>query len=162
MGYKQPSSGLPFKELGSSPAKQYENPSDRKKETPGQYWYKINRKPATKTEYIKYQNKPGGDEPGKQTNDPDVYNRKRKVKKSTVSAHGQLSDAEIEYQEDIKGVTSNIKMPKVMKDGPKNRVHTKGGKVKDWQPHQFRTKKKKSPTKQTDTTYADGTKKSAR
>ena len=129
MGYKQPSSGLPFKELGSSPAKQYENPSDRKKETPGQYWYKINRKPATKTEYIKYQNKPGGDEPGKQTNDPDVYNRKRKVKKSTVSAHGQLSDAEIEYQEDIKGVTSNIKMPKVMKDAPKNRVHIKDPKT---------------------------------
>jgi hypothetical protein len=36
------------------------------------YWYKINGKKATKTEYIKYQNKPGGDEPGKQTNDPTV------------------------------------------------------------------------------------------
>ena len=63
--------------------------------------------------------------------------------------------------EDAKGVTSNIKMPKVMKDGPKNTIHTKsGGKVKNWQPHQF--KKKKSPAKQTATTWADGTKKSKR
>ena len=58
-----------------SPNKQYENPSDRKRETPGQYWYAINNRPATKAEYIKYQNKPGGDEPGKQTNHPDVYGR---------------------------------------------------------------------------------------
>ena len=46
-----------------------------------------------------------------------------------------------------------------MKDGPKNRVHG----VKNpgnWQPHQFRDKK--SPTKQTDATYADGSKKSKR
>ena len=60
-----------------SPAKQYENPSDRKRETPGQYWYIINNRPATKAEYVKYQNKPGGDEPGKQTNDPDVYGRNK-------------------------------------------------------------------------------------
>ena len=58
-----------------SPNKQYENTSDRKRETPGQYWYAINNRPATKAEYIKYQNKPGGDEPGKQTNHPDVYGR---------------------------------------------------------------------------------------
>ena len=63
------------KDKKKSPAKQYENPSNSKKETPGQYWYKINGKPATKAEYIKYQNKPGGDEPGKQTNHPDVYGR---------------------------------------------------------------------------------------
>ena len=42
-----------------------------------QYEYKINGKPVTKAEYIKYQNKPGGDEPGKQTNDPDVYGRSK-------------------------------------------------------------------------------------
>ena len=64
-----------------SPAKQYENPSDRKRETPGQYWYKINGKPATKAEYIKYQNKPGGDEPGKQTNDPTVSLAKQSADK---------------------------------------------------------------------------------
>ena len=40
------------------------------------YQYKINGKPVTKAQYIKYQNKPGGDEPGKTTNDPDVYGRK--------------------------------------------------------------------------------------
>ena len=67
----------------TSPAKQYVNPSDRKKETPGQYWYKINNKPVTKTEYIKYQNKPGGDEPGKQTNDPTVSLAKQSVDKRT-------------------------------------------------------------------------------
>jgi hypothetical protein len=43
---------------------------------PDEYWYKINGKKVTKAEYIKYENKPGGDEPGKQTNDPDVYGRK--------------------------------------------------------------------------------------
>ena len=42
--------------------------------------------------------------------------------------------------EDAAGVTTNIKMPKVMKDGPKNRVHVKDPKtgktveIKDWQP----------------------------
>ena len=45
------------------------------------YWYKINDKPATKTEYIKYQNKPGGDEPGKQTNDPTVSLAKQSADK---------------------------------------------------------------------------------
>tara|TARA_R110000751_G_scaffold101255_2_gene195328 strand:- start:833 stop:1105 length:273 start_codon:yes stop_codon:yes gene_type:complete len=79
MGFKlQSGNTSSFKTMGGSeksPAKQYENPSNSKKETPGQYWYKINGKPTTKTEYIKYQNKPGGDEPGKQTNHPDVYGR---------------------------------------------------------------------------------------
>ena len=40
------------------------------------YWYKINGQRVSKDAYIKYENKPGGDEPGKQTNDPDVYGRK--------------------------------------------------------------------------------------
>jgi len=35
-------------------------------------WYKINGKNATKAEYMAYENKPGGDEKGKQTNDPNV------------------------------------------------------------------------------------------
>ena len=50
--------------------------------------------------------------------------------------------------EDAKGVTTNIKMPKVMNDGSKNAVHTKDGEVKNWQPHQF--KKKESPIEQTE------------
>ena len=61
--------------------------------------------------------------------------------------------------EDAQGVTSNIKTPKVMKDGPKKQVHG----VKNpgnWQPHQF--KKKKSPAKQTKDTFKDGSKKSSR
>ena len=47
-------------------------PQDKKKISPGQYWYKINNKAATKAQYMAYKNKPGGDEPGKQTNDPNV------------------------------------------------------------------------------------------
>ena len=85
MGFKLKSGNTSsFKLMGGtekSPAKQYENPSNSKKETPGQYWYKINGKPATKTEYIKYQNKPGGDEPGKQTNDPTVSLAKQSADK---------------------------------------------------------------------------------
>ena len=64
-----------------SPVKQYENPSDKEKETPGKYWYKVNGKNATKEQYIKYQNKPGGDEPGKQTNDPDAMGHKARIAK---------------------------------------------------------------------------------
>tara|TARA_R100000315_G_C5140914_1_gene80594 strand:+ start:371 stop:586 length:216 start_codon:yes stop_codon:yes gene_type:complete len=41
-----------------------------------EYWYKINDKKVTREEYLKYKNKPGSDEKGKQTNDPDVYGRK--------------------------------------------------------------------------------------
>ena len=40
------------------------------------YYYKINGQNVSKEAYKKYENKPGGDEPGKQTNDPDVYGRK--------------------------------------------------------------------------------------
>ena len=36
------------------------------------YWYKINGKAVTKAQYLAYENKPGGDEKGKQTNDPTV------------------------------------------------------------------------------------------
>ena len=53
---------------------------------------------------------------------------------------------------------------KVMKDGPKNRTHGAGD-TGNWQANEFLQKKypgKKSPAKQTDSTYADGSKKSAR
>mgnify|MGYP003123670888 CR=1 FL=1 len=88
MAFRLKSQGSSFKQLGSSPAKnmktgdynqsfespvkQYEKPQDKKKISPGQYWYKINNKAATKAQYMAYKNKPGGDEPGKQTNDPNV------------------------------------------------------------------------------------------
>ena len=41
------------------------------------YWYKINGKTVTKAQYLAYENNPGGDEKGKQTNHPDVYGRKK-------------------------------------------------------------------------------------
>jgi len=63
--------------------------------------------------------------------------------------------------EDAAGVTTNVKIPKVMKDGPKNKVHG----VKNpgnWQPHPNVFKTKKSPAKQTKDAFKDGSKKSAR
>jgi len=45
----------------------------------GKYWYKINGKPCTKAEYNAYKNKPGSDEPGKTTNDPDASGNKAKI-----------------------------------------------------------------------------------
>ena len=53
--------------------------SERKDDQRSPYWYKINGKKATRAQYIKYQNKPGGDEPGKQTNDPDASGNKAKI-----------------------------------------------------------------------------------
>jgi len=42
------------------------------------YYYKINGKSVNKAQYIKYENKPGEMEGGgKQTNNPDVYGRKK-------------------------------------------------------------------------------------
>ena len=46
------------------------------KKPKNEYWYKINGQGVSKEAYIKYENKPGGDESGKQTNNPDVYGRK--------------------------------------------------------------------------------------
>ena len=93
-----------FKSIGSSPAKQLtqvllkkreglgpreiQGEDDQSREAhitrkemgvykdPSKYWYKINKQNVSKEAYKKYENKPGSDEPGKQTNDPDVYGRK--------------------------------------------------------------------------------------
>ena len=46
------------------------------------YWYKINGKPCTKAQYNAYKNKPGSDEIGKQTNDPDASGNKAKIAKA--------------------------------------------------------------------------------
>jgi hypothetical protein len=62
---------------------QLQRKADRADNQKSQYWYKINNKPATKAEYMKYQNKPGGDEPGKQTNDPNVSLAKISADKRT-------------------------------------------------------------------------------
>ena len=52
-----------------------------------------------------------------------------------------------EQIEDVKGVTTNIKMPKAHVDPPRQKTHGAGD-TGNWEPHQFRTKKKKSPAKQ--------------
>ena len=42
------------------------------------YYYKIDGKAVSKTKYVKYKNKPGNmEDGGKQTNNPDVYGRKK-------------------------------------------------------------------------------------
>lgn len=71
--------GLGPKEIKGEDDQSYEAAVTRKemgmtKEYP--YYYKINGQNVSKDAYIKYKNKPGGDEPGKQTNDPDVYGKK--------------------------------------------------------------------------------------
>lgn len=71
--------GLGPREIQGEDDQSYEAHVTRKemgmtKEYP--YYYKINGQNVSKEAYIKYKNKPGGDEPGKQTNDPDVYGRK--------------------------------------------------------------------------------------
>jgi len=71
--------GLGPREIQGEDDQSYEAAVTRKemgmtKEYP--YYYKINGQKVSKDAYIKYKNKPGGDESGKQTNDPDVYGRK--------------------------------------------------------------------------------------
>ena len=84
MDYRSIQSAVKSQIGGVSPAKQA-------------YWYKINGKKVSKDEYNAYDNKPGGDEPGKQTNDPDASGNKAKIasdraklpKKATVLTEGQ-------------------------------------------------------------------------
>ena len=68
-------------------AKKSKRQIEEQKIHPSEYWYKINGKPATKAQYVAYQNKPGGDEPGKQTNDPDAmgYKAKRKADRAKLN-----------------------------------------------------------------------------
>ena len=67
--------GLGPREIKGEDDQSYEAAVTRKemgmtKEYP--YYYKINGQNVSKEAYIKYKNKPGGDEPGKQTNNPTV------------------------------------------------------------------------------------------
>jgi len=68
----------------SSPAKQVKIKGKEKqfvepaKKAKGSYYYKIDGKPVTKQQYIKHKHEPGNMEGGgKQTNNPDVYGRKK-------------------------------------------------------------------------------------
>ena len=49
---------------------------------PTAYWYKVNGKKCSKATYNAYKNKPGGDEGGKSTNDPDASGNKAKTEKT--------------------------------------------------------------------------------
>ena len=120
MAFKLKSGNKPaFKQMGSSPLHYEKDPSKlakRKKKPVGPYEKGI------------------------------VYkDGKKYYKASDGSLHtGQVSDYEAELAEDRAGVGSGGNR-KVMRDGPKNRVHFHDGrKNKDphWQPHQFRNKKK--------------------
>lgn len=72
--------GLGPREIQGEDDQSYEAHVTRKEQRvykePSKYWYKINGQNVSKEAYKKYENKPGGDKPGKQTNDPDVYGRK--------------------------------------------------------------------------------------
>jgi len=86
-----------FKTIGSSPIMHYVNdvpehndghsddlqtPEEHNKRiVKDKYWYKINGKKASKAQYKAYKNKPGGDESGKQTNDPNVSLAKQSADK---------------------------------------------------------------------------------
>jgi hypothetical protein len=52
---------------------------------PNEYWYKINGKKVSKAAYNAYENKPGGVEAGKSTNDPDVSGNKAKIAKNRAN-----------------------------------------------------------------------------
>ena len=56
-----------------------QNTSDSPFKMTEAYWYKINGKTCTKAAYLAYENKPGSDEPGKSTNDPDASGNKAKT-----------------------------------------------------------------------------------
>jgi len=58
--------------------------TDRVDNQKSPYWFKINGKKVTHAQYKAYENKPGGDEPGKQTNHPDAMGYKAKHKADRV------------------------------------------------------------------------------
>ena len=68
--------GLGPREIQGEDDQSYEAHVTRKEmgvyKNPSKYYYKINGQNVSKDAYIKYKNKPGGDEAGKQTNDPTV------------------------------------------------------------------------------------------
>jgi len=71
------------------------------------YWYKINGKPCTKAQYLAYKNKPGSDEPGKSTNDPDASGNKAKIAKDRANNKAsKRPTAPTEAQTKVKGGVS--------------------------------------------------------
>ena len=77
------------------------------KQVASAYWYKINGKNTTKAAYNAYKNKPGGDEGGKSTNDPDANGNKAKIKKDrSNNAASKKSTALTKAQTTAKGGVS--------------------------------------------------------
>jgi hypothetical protein len=68
------------------------------KENP--YWYKVNGKRVSKHIYLNYKNKPGGDEPGKQTNDPNVSLAKKSASKRKSFGPTVLTKKQTELKEE--------------------------------------------------------------
>ena len=64
------------------------------------YWYKVNGKRVPKHVYINYKNKPGGDEPGKQTNDPNVSLAKKSSSKRKSFGPTVLTKKQTELKEE--------------------------------------------------------------
>jgi len=130
---KRGNSAVPFKELGSSPAKQID--LTRKK----------GLGPIAEKKKLKEDNvplDPGFEDPIKiqkvqrEGLTPHSQKFSKKAVKSTTTAHGQLNDAQLEYEEDKKAVGTNIITPPVMKSGSKNRVlGIDLGKDPNWRPN---------------------------
>jgi len=77
------------------------------KQVASAYWYKIDGKNTTKAAYNAYKNKPGGDEGGKSTNDPDANGNKAKIKKDrSNNAASKKSTALTKAQTTAKGGVS--------------------------------------------------------
>ena len=68
------------------------------KENP--YWYKVNGKRVSKYIYLNYKNKPGGDELGKQTNDPNVSLAKKSVSKRKSLGATVLTERQTELKDE--------------------------------------------------------------
>lgn len=89
------------------------------KQVASAYWYKINGKNTTKAAYNAYKNKPGGDEGGKSTNDPDANGNKAKIKKDrSNNAASKKSTALTKAQTTAKGGVSPPLKQKVDPDAP--------------------------------------------
>ena len=121
--FKLKSQGTSFKMMGSSPAKNMKT---------GNY----NQSFEAPVKQKSTKNNEGQDQ-DKIFNDKGVHVGNYVNDKKVMFTQDQIEDAA--------AVTTNIKMPKVMNDGSKNRVIHKGKVIENFQPHQFR---KKPPAKQ--------------
>tara|TARA_R110001592_G_scaffold45874_3_gene146443 strand:- start:432 stop:1121 length:690 start_codon:yes stop_codon:yes gene_type:complete len=160
MSFKLKSGNKPqFKQVGSSPTKHYvddvaehnDGHSDNL-QTPEEH--KSGKEPTVREEYNR--------DKKELREDMDEFKRRNQgspAKQAKRSGLGpRTSFGGVKNPELVKDKKKPFSK-KVMIDGPKNRVHG----IKNpgnWQAHQFRDKK--SPAKQTDATYADGSKKSKR